>query len=162
MKDILAAAATPAAAPAAARAEAAELLAAISAVRRSARRAVRHASASEPLPPARGELLRLVVSRPGIGVAEAAQELHLAPNTVSTLVGKLADQGLLSRERSQPDGRSVQLEATGKGQARIEEFRDLRAELAGRALAELAGADRQALRHAIPALVRLAENMEAP
>jgi DNA-binding MarR family transcriptional regulator len=166
VKDIPAAAATPAAAPVAApaeaRAEAAELLAAIGAVRRSARRVVRHAWATEPLPPARGELLRLVAARPGIGVAEAAQELHLAPNTVSTLVGKLADEDLLRRERSAPDGRSVRLAVTGKGQARIEEFRDLRAELAGRALAGLPGADRQALRHAIPALVRLAENMEAP
>jgi DNA-binding MarR family transcriptional regulator len=147
---------------AAGRAEAAELLAAISAVRRSARRAVRHAWASEPLPPARGELLRLVASRPGIGVAEAAQELHLAPNTVSTLVGKLTDQGLLSRARSLPDGRSVRLEVTDKGQARIEEFRDLRAELTGRALAELPDSDRAALTSAIPALVRLAEKMEAP
>ena len=147
---------------AAGRAQAAELLAAISAVRRSARRAVRHAWASEPLPPARGELLRLVASRPGIGVAEAAQELHLAPNTVSTLVGKLTDQGLLSRARSLPDGRSVRLEVTDKGQARIEEFRDLRAELTGRALAELPDSDRAALTSAIPALVRLAEKMEAP
>jgi DNA-binding MarR family transcriptional regulator len=144
------------------RATAAELLAAISAVRRSARRAVRHAWASEPLPPARGELLRLVAARPGIGVAEAAQELHLAPNTVSTLVGKLTDQGLLSRERALPDGRSVRLEVTDKGQARIEEFRDLRAELASRALAELAGPDRRALQAAIPALARLAEKMETP
>ena len=147
---------------AAGRAQAAELLAAISAVRRSARRAVRHAWASEPLPPARGELLRLVASRPGIGVAEAAQELHLAPNTVSTLVGKLTDQGLLSRARSRPDGRSVRLEVTDKGQARIEEFRDLRAELTGRALADLPDSDRAALTSAIPALVRLAEKMEAP
>lgn len=144
------------------RAGAAELLAAISAVRRSARRAVRHAWASEPLPPARGELLRLVAARPGLAVAEAAQELHLAPNTVSTLVGKLADQGLLSRKRDQPDGRSVRLHVTGKGQARIEEFRDVRAELAARALARLPGNDRQTLLNAIPALVRLAEQMETP
>jgi len=152
----------PAAEPPPGRGEAAELLAAISAVRRSARRAVRRAWASEPLPPARGELLRLVASRPGIGVAEAAQELHLAPNTVSTLVGKLTDQGLLSRNRDQPDGRSVRLEVTDKGQARIEEFRDLRAELADRALAGLPGTDRQTLLNAIPALVRLAEQMETP
>lgn len=172
MKDIPADGSAPAApagrgeaadrAEAPGRGAAAELLAAISAVRRSARRAVRRAWASEPLPPARGELLRLVASRPGIGVAEAAQELHLAANTVSTLVGKLADQGLLSRNRSQPDGRSVRLEVTDKGQARIEEFRDLRAELAGRALASLPGTDRQTLLNAIPALVRLAEQMETP
>jgi DNA-binding MarR family transcriptional regulator len=149
--------------PAAERAEAAELLAAISAVRRSARRAVRNAWASEPLPPARGELLRLVAARPGIGVADAAQELHLAANTVSTLVGKLADQGLLSRNRAQPDGRSVQLEVTDQGRARIEEFRDLRAELAARALARLTWTDRRALAHAVPALICLAETLqEAP
>jgi DNA-binding MarR family transcriptional regulator len=168
VKDIPAAGAAAGAAEGAAaagadgRAAAAELLAAISAVRRSARRAVRGAWASEPLPPARGELLRLVASHPGIGVAEAAQELHLAPNTVSTLVGKLTDQGLLSRNRSQPDGRSVRLVVTDKGQARIEEFRDLRAELAARALAGLTESDRQTLHNAIPALVRLAGRMETP
>src|ERR1017187_6264325 len=75
--------------------EAATLLAAISAVRRTARRAVRHAWQTEPLPPAQGELLRLVASRPGISVADAAHELRLAPNTVSTLVGRLAEQDLL-------------------------------------------------------------------
>ncbi|MGP7997174.1 MAG: MarR family winged helix-turn-helix transcriptional regulator [Streptosporangiaceae bacterium] len=145
-----------------ARAEAAELLAALSAVRRSARRVVRHAWASEPLPPAQGELLRLVASRPGIGVAEAAQELRLAPNTVSTLVGRLVDQDLLSRARSRPDARSVRLTVTGRGRARIEEFRDLRAELAGRALARLPETDRHALTSAIPALIRLARSIEAP
>ena len=88
------------------RAEAAELLAAISAVRRTTRRAVRHAWATEPLPTAQSELLRLIASRPGICVADAAHELRLAPNTVSTLVGRLAGQDLLRRERSLPDSRS--------------------------------------------------------
>ena len=61
---------------------------------------MRHGWATEPLPTAQSELLRLVAARPGISVAEAARELRLAPNTVSTLVGRLADQGLLSRERA--------------------------------------------------------------
>src|SRR4029077_20255190 len=59
-----------------------ELLSAMSLVRRSARRAVRQVSETEPLPLAQGELLRLAASRPGITVADAAQELRLAPNTV--------------------------------------------------------------------------------
>ena len=79
--------------PAAANREAAELLAAISAVRRTARQAVRKAWHEEPLPTAQSELLRLVADRPGITVAEAARELRLAPNTVSTLVGRLAEPG---------------------------------------------------------------------
>jgi len=143
------------------RAEAATLLAAISAVRRTARRAVRHAWQTEPLPPAQGELLRLIASKPGISVAEAAQELRLAPNTVSTLVGRLAEQDLLSRQRTLPDGRSVRLTVTGKARQRITEWQDLRAYLASQVLAEMPPDDRRALADAVPALLRLAERMGA-
>lgn len=144
-----------------ARAEAATLLAAIGAVRRTARRAVRHAWRTEPLPVAQGELLRLVASRPGIIVADAAHELRLAPNTVSTLVGRLAEQDLLSRERARPDGRSVRLTVTGKARQRMAEWQDLRAQLASEALDGLPAEDRRALADAIPAMLRLAERMEA-
>jgi DNA-binding MarR family transcriptional regulator len=143
------------------RVAAAELLAAISAVRRTARRAVRLAWTTEPLPPAQGELLRLVSARPGVTVAEAAQELRLAPNTISTLVSRLTAQDLLTRQRSRPDARSVQLTVTSKAQQRIAGFRDLRAELASEALAALPAADRDVLRQAVPALNRLAERMAA-
>jgi DNA-binding MarR family transcriptional regulator len=144
-----------------AKAEAAELLAAIGAVRRVARQAVRTASSAEPLPPARSELLRLAARRPGIGVAEAAIELRLAPNSVSTMVSKLTEDGLLSRDRGASDGRSVQLNVTEAGAARIEQWRDIRTDLGGRALERLTRADRKALAAAIPALTRLAEQMEA-
>jgi DNA-binding MarR family transcriptional regulator len=140
--------------------DAGELLAAIGAVRRVARRAVRSAVDAEALPPARSELLRLAARRPGIGVAEAAQELRLAPNSVSTMVSKLTEDGLLSRGRDAADGRSVRLTVTEAGTARIEQWRDLRAELAGRALETLSPADRRALSAAVPALTRLAEQME--
>ena len=140
---------------------AAELLAAIGGVRRTTRRAARHASVTEPLPPARSELLRLAARNPGITVAEAAREMRLAPNTVSTMVGKLADQGLLSRGRSSADGRTVRLTATRRAEQRLAQWRDLRAELVTRALSQLPAADRGTLAGAIPALVRLAEQMEA-
>jgi DNA-binding MarR family transcriptional regulator len=141
---------------------AADLLTAIGAVRRTTRRAVRHASPTEPLPPTRSELLRLTVSRPGISVAEAARELRLAPNTVSTIVGALAAQGLITRGRSRADGRTVRLSPTNKARQRLTQWRDLRAELAANALAGLPAGDREALSAAIPALMRLAERMEAP
>ena len=143
-----------------AKTEAAELLATLGAVRRVARRAVRQSPYAEALPPARSELLRLTARRPGISVAEAAQELRLAPNSVSTMVTKLSEDGLLSRDRAAADGRSVQLTVTAKGAARIEQWRDLRAELTGRALERLTGPDRQAIRAAVPALARLAGQME--
>jgi DNA-binding MarR family transcriptional regulator len=137
-----------------------ELLGAISAVRRIARRTVRSAWHEEPLPPAQSELLRLTTARPGISVADAAHELRLAPNTVSTLVGRLTAAGLLGRTRSASDGRSVRLAVTGKATRRIAGFRDLRAELAGRALDRLTAGDRQALAAAVPALHRLAAQLE--
>jgi DNA-binding MarR family transcriptional regulator len=139
---------------------AAELLGAISAVRRIARRTVRSAWHEQPLPPAQSELLRLTAARPGISVADAARELRLAPNTVSTLVGRLTAAGLLGRTRSAADGRSVRLAVTGQATRRIAGFRDLRAELAGRALDRLTAGDRQALAAAVPALHRLAAQLE--
>jgi DNA-binding MarR family transcriptional regulator len=141
--------------------EAAELLAAIGAIRRVARRAARNDLTAEPLPPARSELLRLAVRRPGLSVAEAAAELRLAPNSVSTMVSQLAADGLLARGRAAGDGRMVRLTVTDKGAARVSQWRDARAEIAGRALQVLGDADRQAIRLALPALARLAEQLEA-
>jgi DNA-binding MarR family transcriptional regulator len=143
-----------------AKAAAAELLAALGAIQRVARRAVRGAAYAEPLPPAHSELLRLTARRPGISVAEAAQELRLAPNSVSTMVSKLAADGLLSRGRVAADGRCVRLTVTAKGAARIRQWRDIRAELAGRALERLEAADRHAIGAAVSALTRLAAQME--
>jgi DNA-binding MarR family transcriptional regulator len=76
------------------------------------------------------------------------------------MVSKLSADGLLSRGRAAADGRSVRLTVTDKGAARIEQWRDVRAELTGRALERLTAPDRQAIRAAVPALARLAEQME--
>jgi DNA-binding MarR family transcriptional regulator len=139
---------------------AADLFTAMAALRRAARRTAREAWTQQPLSPAQTELLRLAAARPGITVADAAQELHLAPNTVSTLVGRLASAGLLNRERSARDGRTVQLTTTDKAERRRAQFRDLRAELAGRELGRMSASDQQALAAAVPALLRLADRME--
>jgi DNA-binding MarR family transcriptional regulator len=137
------------------------LLEATGLLRRTIRRALRQISQTEPLPPTHCELLRLAESRPGITVADAAQELHLAPNTVSTLVGKLTSDGLLSRSRSATDGRTAQLAITAAARKRLAERRDLRAEVAARALARLSPADRQAIAAAVPALLRLGEEIQS-
>lgn len=139
---------------------AAELLAALGAISRVARRAVSSSALAGALPPARSELLRLTARRPGISVAEAAQELRLAPNSVSTMVSKLTEDGLLTRGRLASDGRSVRLTVTEAGAARVSQWRDIRSDLTGRALARLSPADRQAISAAIPALTRLAAQME--
>jgi DNA-binding MarR family transcriptional regulator len=139
---------------------AADLLDALSSVRRAARRAVRASWQDEPLPPAQSELLRLAARRPLLTVAEAARELRLAPNTVSTLVGRLTTAGLLDRARAVGDGRSVRLSVTDKARRRIAGWRDLRAELGARALDRLPASDRDTLAAALPALLRFAAELE--
>jgi DNA-binding MarR family transcriptional regulator len=139
---------------------AAELLAVISAIRRVARRAARLAWQDEPLPPAQSELLRLAAAQPGLSVADAAHELRLAPNTVSTVVGRLTAAGLIERARGISDGRSVRLSVTGKARQRIASWRDLRAELGARALDRLPAGDRDTLVAALPALQRFAAQLE--
>ena len=95
---------------------AADLFTAISVIRRTARRAARQAWTQQPLPPAQSEPSRLAAARPGITVADAAQELRLAPNTVSTLAGPGDEAGLLRRDSAQ-DGRAALLTVTEKAQA---------------------------------------------
>jgi len=95
-----------------------------------------------------------------VTVAEAAHELRLAPNSVSTMVSQLTADGLLARGRAAGDGRLVRLTVTDKGAARVAQWRDVRAELAGRALDLLSEPDQRTIRAAIPALARLAERME--
>jgi DNA-binding MarR family transcriptional regulator len=126
----------------------------MSAARRAARRGARRGSWTAPLPPAQSELLRLATQMPRLTVALAAKELRLAPNTVSTLIGKLTKQGLMERTQSSTDGRSVLPTITAKARSRL-------AELAGPVLASLSAEDQAALAAAIPALLRLAERMEA-
>lgn len=138
------------------------MLAALSAVRRTVRQAVRHASSTEPLPGAQGELLRLVNDRPGITVAAAAAELRLAANTVSGLVSGLVEQELLVRDRGLPDKRAVSLTVTPRARQRIAHLRDMRAELTGQGMADLSAADRRALANAVPALLRLAGRLARP
>src|SRR4051812_46290319 len=76
---------------------ASELTAAWGGVRRRLRRGARAALGGEPFTGAQVELLRLVEAQPGVGVRDAAAALHLAANTVSTLVGGLVAAGLLER-----------------------------------------------------------------
>jgi DNA-binding MarR family transcriptional regulator len=138
-----------------------ELLAQIGAIRRVAGRAVRQAVDGDPLPPARSELLRLANRSPGISVADAARELGLAPNSVSTLVGKLTHDGLLRRDRGESDGRSAELRITDAGSERIARWRDIRVEFTARGMARLDPADQRAIADALPALARLAAQMES-
>jgi DNA-binding MarR family transcriptional regulator len=131
------------------------LMGAVQGIRRVVRRRVRADVPGFPLPGAQVEVLRVVADHPGIGVAAAARELHLAANSVSTLVNQLVDAGLLRREADPIDRRAARLELTGTAVDRIAAWRRARTGLVAVALAELSEEDTKAIESALPALEKL-------
>jgi DNA-binding MarR family transcriptional regulator len=136
-------------------ATAADLLASMASIRRSARRVGRPPEFSE-LTGAQLDLVRLVWRRPGVSVADAAAELRLAANTVSTLVRQLTDAGLLLRRVDPADRRVARLELAAETARKVARFRDRRAALVASAIVELRPADRRRLEAAVPILAGLA------
>jgi DNA-binding MarR family transcriptional regulator len=133
-----------------------ELADALVRIQRLIRRRLREGLSVPRLRGAEVELLRLVESRPGIGISDAARELHLASNSVSTLVNQLVRGGHLLRETDPADRRAARLQLTVPAEKRLGDWQRRRAELVGRHVSRLTHADREALREALPALHRLA------
>ncbi|MFI5735397.1 MarR family winged helix-turn-helix transcriptional regulator [Kribbella sp. NPDC051587] len=133
-----------------------ELLSTLGLVKRHLRRTT---GRPFPLSDAQAELIRTVRRTPGISVAEAATELGLAANTISTLVRQLTDQGLLQRAKDQADRRIARLTLTDSARREVEAWRDRRATLVSQALDDLDPEERDALRAALPVLGILADRL---
>jgi DNA-binding MarR family transcriptional regulator len=132
-----------------------QLLRSMAGLRRVVRRGVRSELPEPPLRGAQIELLRVVKEQPGIGVAAAARELHLAGNSVSTLVNQLIDARMLRREVDPLDRRAAKLELTEAATQRLENWRRARTGLVAGALAGLSEEDSRAITGALLALDRL-------
>jgi DNA-binding MarR family transcriptional regulator len=139
--------------------DAAELNAVLLALRRALRQRLRSTSDEAPLSPSQVELVRLVRERPGVGVAEAAARLQLAPNTVSTLVSELVALGLIERRRDPADGRAAQLSVTVAAEERFARWVDRLEQVMQDALEQLDPRHTEALAGAMPALRRLLEQV---
>jgi len=136
-----------------------ELLDALGAFRRTLRRHV-GAPFSPPLTTAQVELVRVVRREPGTSVAEAAEKLGVAPNTVSTLVGQLSDAHVIVRRTDPGDRRIARLDLTPDVRRKVDAWRDRRVVALTRALNRLSQADRRRLEEALPALERLSRELE--
>ncbi len=136
-----------------------DLLDAIAALRRQLRRSAGRPWPVEELTAAQIELLRVVRRRPAVSVAEAAEELGVAANTVSTLVGQLTSLGLLTRAKDGSDRRVARLSLTESALARVESWRDRRAGAVGDALGRLSAEDQDALSRASAVLRRLTDEV---
>jgi DNA-binding MarR family transcriptional regulator len=140
--------------------DAEELLTALAALRRALRRTSARPHELSGLSGAQLELVRLLRKEPGLSVADAAAQLRLAPNTVSTLVGRLADAGVLVKHADEDDRRVARLDLAPGVRRRVEAWRDRRFETLDRALAGLAPADRRRLEDALAVLGRLTAAVE--
>jgi DNA-binding MarR family transcriptional regulator len=107
------------------------------------------------------DLLRLVGRQPGIRVLDAARDLDIASNSVSTLVKQLSRVGLLERASDPDDGRAARLHLTVEGERLLGEVGSVREEAVARALDGLEPRERMRIEHALAALNRLGEELNA-
>ncbi|HEX4102102.1 MAG: MarR family winged helix-turn-helix transcriptional regulator [Pseudonocardiaceae bacterium] len=129
-----------------------ELMTTIAALRRLVRRRLRSTVPGPPLRGAQVELLQVIEKQPGIGIAPAGRALHLAANSVSTLVNQLIDLGMLVRDTAPEDRRAARLSLTEAATQRLAAWRHARIDLVAGAMAALPSDDRQAIARALPAL----------
>jgi DNA-binding MarR family transcriptional regulator len=90
-------------------------------------------------------------------VNEAAEELSLAPNTVSTLVRQLTDEHLLIRQVDPADRRVARLVLTPTMQRKVAAFRDRRVAMLSTAMNQLPPSEQRRLPGLVAVLDQLAE-----
>ena len=129
-------------------------------VGRVVRRAVRRRFPLRPLTDPQVAVLRTVEASPGIASGAVADQLQLAPSTVSTLVRELVDAGLVLREADERDRRASRLRLTADAVEGLRLWGSVRDQVLADALERLAPEDRDALRSALPAVRRLVEALD--
>ena len=77
--------------------------------------------------------------------------------SMSSLIARLVDQGLVRRDADPDDARAVRLSLTGAGETLVEERRTARTRRLDTALADLPADDVARIAAALPALTRLAD-----
>ena len=137
------------------------LLQASGALRRSLRRTVGSPVGDSRVSDAERDLLRLVRREPGLTVGEVATKLHLASNTISTMVGRLQGDDWIERRPDGSDGRLQRLHLSAPASKRVARWRDERTAVLTRVLEMLSTADRQALASAIGPVSRVVAVVDA-
>jgi len=137
-----------------------ELLTVMASIRRSGRFLARQPVELSTLTGSQLDLVRLVLRRPGVSVTQAAEELWLAPNTVSTLVRQLTDEHLLTRTVDQQDRRVARLDLAPAVRRKVAAFRDRRVAMVVSAMAQMSASDRRRLAESVAVLERLAGRLQ--
>ena len=95
-------------------------------------------------------------------ITELAASEAIAQPSVTTLVGRLERQGLVTRGPDPSDARAVLVALTDDGREALRRLGSRRAAILAERLAALDDADRAALRAALPALDHLADTAKEP
>ena len=114
----------------------------------------------EGLTPTQASVLGLVTGRGPIGLPELARLEHLNPTMLSRVVGRLDEEGLISRTPDPDDLRSITVEVTAQGRDTHTRIKAQRAEAVSRAVRRLPADERAALISALDALEHLAAELQ--
>lgn len=132
-----------------------ELADAVARLRRAMRRAARSADPGNALSVAQLELLSAVAENPGTRPGQLARFLHLAPNSVTTLVNGLHTAGLVTRSSNPDDRRTVQLTLTERGEQAVVRWHTTNAKILREAFETLHPGWQHLISASLPALREL-------
>jgi MarR family transcriptional regulator, organic hydroperoxide resistance regulator len=110
----------------------------------------------EGLAPSHGDILAVLFHSGELGMTELATRIRRSKNTVTVLVGKLEEQGYVSRVSDPEDARRSLVSLTAKGSALREPFERISRSLVARGLRGVDEADLEAMGRC---LERILENL---
>lgn len=102
-------------------------------------------------------LLRILIASQRCTMQKLAEQLDVAPPTVTAMVKRLLSQGFVERLRDEEDWRMVWILPTERGQRAVTLYDQLRRASLQRRLAQLTQEEQEHLRAALPVLRRLIE-----
>ena len=68
-------------------------------------------------PPRQEHLLHMLKKNPGINQKDLAEKVHVRPQSLGEMLGKLEENGLIARKKDPADGRATLVELTPAGEA---------------------------------------------
>lgn len=106
------------------------------------------------------ELLQRLREEPGLRINDLASRHRLANNTVSVLVQQMVVAGLITRMTDEDDRRAVRLHLTRHGSRMLDGWQRAHERRFEYALDHLDATDRRTVLAALPALIRLVDELE--
>jgi DNA-binding MarR family transcriptional regulator len=129
---------------------------ALTRLRRALRSSIRTDIAWETLPMAQVELLQTLADGSRTRVGDLAEDLHLAPSTVSGLISQMLTSGLVQRDTDPDDRRAAVVVQTVEGKKQLAAWESANERRVADALSRLSKEDRAAITAALPGLRALA------